>query len=299
MSGRAGLLAHLGGGVTTVCRAWGLVRRDGLRLGFTDHDRDLAFEGWTFRADTGVASGVIDRTTGLSVDNVEALGALSDAAISEADIAAGRYDDAEITGWLVNWRDVAQRMVLFRGELGEITRAGGAFRADLRGLAERANQAKGRVYQPLCAAVLGDGACRVNLSGAAFRAETEVRSLAGSATVRVDALGGYAAGWFAHGRLTVLGGAAAGLVAHVKADRRAGGEREIELWQGLRAELVPGDAIRLEAGCDRQMSTCRDKFDNLLNFRGFPHVPGDDWMTSYAKRSGRNDGGRLPRPAGE
>jgi len=295
VSGRDELLAHLGGGVTTVCRTWGVARADGVRLGFTDHDRDLAFEGWVFRAETGVTSGVVSRTTGLSVDNVEALGALSDAAVTEADIEAGRYDAAAVTGWLVNWRDVGQRMVLFRGELGEIARAGGAFRADLRGLTERAAQPKGRVYQGLCGAVLGDGACGVDLSASAYRVETTVAAVAGTVVLRVGALAGYAEGWFAGGRLTVLGGSAAGLVAHVKADRAVPGGREIELWQGLRADLGPGDAIRLEAGCDKRVGTCREKFGNLLNFRGFPHVPGDDWLTSYPKRSGRNDGARLPR----
>jgi uncharacterized phage protein (TIGR02218 family) len=51
--------------------------------------------------------------------------------------------------------------------------------------------------------------------------------------------------------------------------------------------------IRLEAGCDKRAETCRLKFDNFLNFRGFPHIPGEDWLSSYPVSAGNNDGGGL------
>ena len=130
----AGLKAHLATGVTTVARAWAVTRADGLRLGFTDHDRDLEFDGLVFRADSGLSALAVEQATGLAVDNTEALGALSAAAITEADIDAGRYDGAEVMAWLVNWAEVAQRHVVFRGSIGEIERRGGAFKAELRGL---------------------------------------------------------------------------------------------------------------------------------------------------------------------
>ncbi|MDP4989929.1 MAG: DUF2163 domain-containing protein, partial [Marivita lacus] len=126
----------MGTGVTTVARVWEVRCRDGRRFGFTDHDLDLSFDGLVFRADTGMSAAAVQQGTGLSVDNTEAVGALSDASVTEADIAAGRFDGAEVTAWLVNWADVTARKVLFRGSLGEITRNGGAFTAELRGLTE-------------------------------------------------------------------------------------------------------------------------------------------------------------------
>ena len=134
MAGREDLLAHLAGGVTTLCRAWAVQRKDGTLLGFTDHDRDLRFDGIVFRAGTGMTARALVQTTGLAVDNSEAVGALSSDAVTEADLMAGRYDAAEVRCWLVNWTDVAQRLLQFRGSLGEIVRSGGAFRAELRGL---------------------------------------------------------------------------------------------------------------------------------------------------------------------
>ena len=293
----AALQAHLATGVTTTCRAWGLTRRDGMRLGFTDHDRDLGFEGWTFRAGTGLTSGALSRTSGLSVDNVEAMGALSDAALREEDIAAGRYDGARIDCWLVNWEDVAQRVVVFSGRLGEITRSDGAFRADLRGLSEPLGAPQGRAYQRVCGASLGDAACRVDMSEPGKFAMVTVTEAFGDQRFRFAGLSGFPRDWFARGRFEVLSGDASGLVGMIKADRTvAGGLRELTLWQGLRSAVASGDLVRIEVGCDKRLSTCRDKFANTLNFQGFPFIPGDDWLTTYPKRSGRNDGGRLAPP---
>merc|ERR1711965_692796 len=123
----AELHAHLATGSTTVSRCWAVTRADGTRYGFTDHDVDLVFEGLRFRADTGLSALALQQATGLSVDNTEAMGALSDDALSEADIDAGRFDGAEVVSWMVNWQDVTQRKVLFRGSIGEIRRTGGAF----------------------------------------------------------------------------------------------------------------------------------------------------------------------------
>lgn len=293
-AGREGFLAHLATGSTTVCRAWALRRRDGLVLGFTDHDQTFTFEGITFRADSGLTARALQQGTGLAVDNTQAMGALSDAAIREEDIAAGRFDGAEVMCWQVNWQDVAQREMQFRGTLGEIRRVGGQFEAELRGLAEALNQVQGRVFHRSCAAVLGDGACRFDLDQPGFVVERAAEVVEDRQVFRFAGAGGQAAGWFERGRLVVQSGAAAGLTGLVKRDRRlAGGGREIELWESLRAEIAPGDMLRLEAGCDKRAETCAAKFGNFLNFRGFPHIPGDDWLASFPSSATANDGGRL------
>ncbi|MBK5945780.1 hypothetical protein CCR83_04770 [Rhodobacter veldkampii DSM 11550] len=290
------LKAHLAAGCTTLCRVWAVTRPDGRVLGFTDHDRALGFDGIDFRPESGMTARALAQTTGLSVDNSEAVGALSSAAITEADIQAGRYDGAEVRAWLVNWADVGQRALLFRGHLGEIRRAEGAFTAELRGLAEALGREQGRIYHPRCSAILGDAACRVDLAQAGYLAEVTIETVAGGQVFGFANLRGFADRWFEKGRFDVLTGAAAGLVGVVKNDRLAAdGERRIELWQGLRAPVSPGDRVRISAGCDRREETCRLKFANFLNFRGFPHLPGEDWMSSYPARTGGNDGGRMSR----
>jgi uncharacterized phage protein (TIGR02218 family) len=287
------LQTHLSGKVTTIARAWAVTRRDGQVLGFTDHDRPLSFEGIDFGASTGMTARAVEQTTGLSVDNSEALGVLSDVAIREEDVRAGLFDGAKLRAWFVNWRNVEERRLVFRGRLGELERQGLQFRAELRGLSDLLNQPQGRVYQRPCTAVLGDGSCGFDTSLAGFSVEADVMSVVGGVELHLPEQSGLAEGWFQRGRLQVLTGAAAGTVGTIKSDRDVAGSRVIELWEVLSAGFAPGDRVRVEAGCDKRAETCRGKFSNFQNFRGFPHIPGEDWLVSYPVQNGENDGGSL------
>lgn len=289
------LMAHLQTGTTTLCRCWRITRKDGVVMGFTDHDRDLSFDGAQYKADTGLTAQALQQSTGLSVDNTEAMGALSSAAVTEADLAAGRYDGAEAEAWLVNWQDPSERHMTFRGHLGEVRAGGGVFRAELRGLTETLNRPQGRAYQPLCSASFGDGACRANLNDPALSAVVGLSEVLSQHELVVTGAGSVPETWLTRGALTVLTGAAAGLTGRIKFDVAEGSARRLTLWEDLRAPLAPGDQVRLVAGCDKRAETCRDRFGNFLNFRGFPDIPGDDWLTAYPKRSGRNDGGSRTR----
>ncbi len=92
--------AHLAGGVTTLCRCWSLRRRDGLALGFTDHDRDLTVAGLVHAARTGLEAAEASAELGFAVSGGDVAGALSSLGLTEADIAGGLYDGAAVeTGW--------------------------------------------------------------------------------------------------------------------------------------------------------------------------------------------------------
>ncbi len=287
------LIAHLKTGHTTVCSCWALTRTDGTVLGFTDHDREITFEGITFAADGGMSAQALDSKNGLAVDNTEALGVLSHVGIKAEDIRAGRYDGAEIVIWQVNWAKIIERRVVFRGSLGEITEGAGAFQAELRGVSEALSQPQGRVFQKPCSAVLGQAGCGFDLATPGYRTEVTLVSSEDARVLRFAPLVDFDLRWFERGKAEVLTGQAAGLVAIIKNDRWLEDGREIELWQGLRLPLEAGDLIRLEAGCDKRAETCRLKFQNLLNYQGFPHVPGEDWLMSYPVSAGVNDGGSL------
>ena len=285
------LAGHLARGVTTVCRCWDVVRADGRTFGFTDHDRDLSFGGIDYRAGTGLTARAFAQATGLSVDNSEAMGALSDAAVSETDVVAGRFDGARVRAWVVNWVDPSERALRFRGSFGEVTRRGSAFEVELRGLAEALNQPQGRVFQSGCDAVLGDRRCGVDLRAPGYAIEVEVAEVEGARAFAWPSLP-RPDRWHERGRLTVLAGAAEGLSGMIRSDRSEG-RRRVELWQALGAPVAPGDRVRLEAGCDKRAGTCRAKFGNLANFRGFPHIPGEDWQMSHPAATSVNDGGSL------
>lgn len=286
-----GLHEHLQGGLTTVCRCWAITRADGQVYGFTDHDMELRFADVSFKASTGLTASAIEQATGLSIDNSEAMGALSDASVRDEDIEAGRFDGAEVRAWLVNWSDPDQRILQFRGSIGELRRAGGAFHAELRGLTDLLNRPLGRIYQKPCTAVLGDGACRFNTNAPGYHVEARIARFDGATCLWLTGADTPDDAWFDRGRLDVLSGSAVGLWASIKQDTRVSDGRKVILWSGIGGGLEVGDRVSLTAGCDKRLETCRLKFNNLINFQGFPDLPGEDWVMSVPKKGNPNTGG--------
>lgn len=287
------LQAHLQTGVTTLCQCWLIRRVDGIELGFTDHDMPLAFEGHDFRADGGLVASALAQATGLSVDNAEAMGALTSDTIREDEIEQGRYDNAEVLSWRVNWAAPVQRVLQFRGTIGELRRSDNAFHAELRGLTEALNRPVGRVYQKPCTAVLGDGNCRFDLDSNGFTETLAVQAVEEQRTYIWNQPLPYEDGFFARGRFEVLEGPAKGLWTMIKQDRIIDAQRHVELWEPVRGLVAAGTQVRLVAGCDKRHETCALKFNNQINFQGFPDLPGEDWLVSVPKSSDANTGGTL------
>lgn len=282
-----GLQDHLSCGVTTLCWCWKIVRRDGAAQGFTDHDDPVRFDALTYEPATGFTASEVQSTLGLAVDNLTVLGALSAQSLNDAALAAGLYDDADIEIWRVNWAAPAQRVLMRKGNLGEVKRGKTAFQAEVRGLAHRLNQPTGRVYAYSCDADLGDARCTKNLATADFTATATVLAAADNRRLTVSGLDAYASGWFAGGKAVFDSGANAGRAMEIK--RHAGGA--LELWQAMSETVAPGDTLTVTAGCDKQFATCRDRFANGVNFRGFPYMPGNDTVLAPPAASQVMDGG--------
>lgn len=279
----AGLAAHLASGVTTLCWCWRLTRRDGVRLGFTDHDRDLVFDGATFEAAAGFTASEMREAVGLSVDNMEVESALSSARLEEADILAGLYDDAAVEIFRVNWQNVEQRVLMRAGSLGEVRRNGIAFAAEVRGLSHYLQQPGGRLYQFGCDADLGDVRCKVDLDQSAVLGTGTVTSATTLRLLTVDGLSAFDSGWFTRGLLRFTSGANAGRAFEIKQHVQSGEDATIELWQEPAFAPAAGDAVTVTAGCDKQIGTCAARFANTINFRGFPHMPGNDFLTAVSR----------------
>jgi len=288
-----GLQDHLDTGATTLAWCWKVERRDGTILGFTDHDLDLAFDGVTFAAATGFTASEVVSSLGLAVDNLEVEGALAAAAITEADLAAGLYDGATVELWRVNWADAAQRVLMRKGALGEVSRGELAFTAELRGLAHALQQATGRTFQRLCDADLGDGRCGLNVDAPEFKGIGSVDMVSDDRVLMVSGLSGFSDNWFRFGKLAWTSGANAGRIGEVKGHAK-GSAVTLTLWQRAPSPIAAGDGFTVTAGCDKTLTTCRARFDNIANFRGFPHMPGNDRAFAYVVgESGENDGGSF------
>lgn len=291
MSGKEELYAHMKTGVTTTCRAWSVTRRDGVTFGFTDHDRDFMFEGIVFKAETGFAAGLLQQSAGTAVDNTHAMGALSDSSISEKDIEAGRFDGAAVVLYLVNWLEVDQRVIRFRGTFGEIEYGNGIFKVELRSLAEAFNRQTGKVFQPSCPAILGDRECKIDTTLPEYSIVSTIKTVGNRGEYSIAPLPQFAEHWFEKGRTTILNGEAYGLNTTVKTDSQNDLGRYLTVWPDFTIRPQVGDDIGLIVGCNKFDSTCRDKFSNFLNFRGFPNVPNTDWTVSRPTSTQYNDGG--------
>jgi uncharacterized phage protein (TIGR02218 family) len=277
------LQGHLASGTTTLAWCWRLTRADGAHLGFTDHDRDLAFDGTTFEALSGFTASEIKDSVGLATDNLDVDGALSSETLNEDDLAAGLFDGARIEIWRVNWQDTAQRVLMRTGTLGDVSRAAGAFTAEVRGLAQDLQQPKGRLYQYACDAELGDARCTVDLTQPTFHTTATVADVTSRRLFAASLSDTFSDDWFARGRLTFTTGANRGRSEIVRRQTLTAGIVQIELWQPVALDIGIGDAFTLTAGCDKRFATCREKFANSINFRGFPHSPGADLLSTIAR----------------
>lgn len=263
---------HLAQEVTTLATCWRLQRRDGVVMGFTDHDRSLAIGGVEYEAQTGFTPTAISASSGLNVDNLDVQGMLEASAIHEEEVMAGLYDFAEIEVFLVNHQAPAEgRLMLRRGWLGEITLRSGQFVAEVRGLTQKLSQQLGNLYGPACRAALGDAQCRVEMEGYTFSGTV---GTALSEAVFGDAARGEKNGYFAAGKVTFTSGKNAGLSMEVKGFDKG----QFTLTLPMPYEIAVGDGYRAAAGCDKNFATCVQRFDNAINFRGEPHVPGMDRM---------------------
>lgn len=264
----------MGNELATLAFCWRLERRDGVALGFTSHDRDLAIGGIDYRASPGMLPSAIARSDDLDPDNVALDGAISGDAISEADLVAGRWDGASLTLFGVEWdRPDSGITPLVRGTLGAVNAGGGGFSVELDGPGATLGAAVVEATSATCRAELGDRRCRVDL--ARHRRFARVVS-ADDAVVTLD-IAETRANSHAFGMLRWIGGANGGLSDAIMASAGA----TVTLAAPPRFAVVAPVLVELIEGCDKTIATCAGRFANAINFRGEPHLPGNDLLTRY------------------
>ena len=274
----AGLAAHYATGTLTLARLWKITRTDGTVYAFTDHDTSLTYSGTTYQPTSAFSGSAIATKAAFNVDDLEVVGLLDSAGITEADIEAGLWDHAAVELRQVNWANLSDGAEVLRvGEIGNINRRGGGFVAELRGLMQKLQNNVGAVVQPLCNAELGDARCGKDLT--TFTHATTVSS---ASSRRVFVVGVTKAdAYFAAGKATFTAGANSGIVADIKSNAGA----TITLQLPLPYDLAATDGVTLVAGCDKRhlvtstgvvTGDCNTKFSNVVNFRGFWAVPGRD-----------------------
>ncbi|HEX8512765.1 MAG TPA: DUF2163 domain-containing protein [Allosphingosinicella sp.] len=260
--------------LTTLAFCWRVERRDGVCLGFTSHDRDLVIAGLVYRSAPGMLPSAVSVSDDFDASTLDVSGALTSDSIGEADLAAGRWDRAAVSLFLVDWEDPGGgRLNLARGEIGDVTVKANGFEAELRGAAALLERAVAEQTSPECRAELGDRRCRVDMAGRVR--VTRVTAAEEDFVTVAEAPGG--PGAYAFGRLRWIGGANSGLESAIVASEGV----QLHLQEPPPFAILAGDLVEIREGCDKSFATCRARFANAENFRGEPHLPGMDLLTRY------------------
>ncbi|HVY88249.1 MAG TPA: DUF2163 domain-containing protein [Hyphomonadaceae bacterium] len=280
--------ARLAADVTSLCLCWRWRRTDAAVFGATDHDEPVAFGGLSYEPANGLQGATFETSAGLAPGRAMAEGALSLDFMTEADLGAGLWNGAKVEVWRVDWKAPEHGVCIWSGQLSEVSRQGTKFTAELVSLKADLERPIGRVYSRQCDADVGDARCKVDLFDAAYRAEGVVIEALGAESFLTSGLGGFDSGWFAGGVLSWTGGANVGAVARVL--RHASGE--IELAAAPRFAIEAGDSFTVTVGCDKGFAMCGARFNNRVNFRGFPHMPAPEAVLAGPAADQANDGGR-------
>ncbi len=268
---------------TNLAQLWRIERLDGVVKAYTSHDLPLTVDGTTYQPAGGFDATAFVADAEMGVPDLEVVGAIASDDLSAADLLAGIYDGAAFEASACDWTNVAGgRLILRKGWLGTVSQAGSAFQAEMRGLAQRLQTPIIESFTPECRADLGDARCKVVLSGYAVAATVtaltegtlgataDFRRLFAGALTQAD-------GYFDYGIITFTSGASVGRSMEVA--RWAGGR--IDLFEPLNLGFAVGDSFTITPGCDKRLTTCSGKFSNVVNFRGEPHVPGQDAVLRY------------------
>lgn len=270
---------------TTRARGWKLTRRDGAVLAFTDCDIDLEVLGVTYLASSALTPSEAVSTLGLSVDDQEVQGGISSSAISESDLAAGLYDGATVEVVEIDWNNLTIHAVIGSYYLGEISRTQSAFAAELRSEAGLLAQKRGRYCIHSCDAELGDSRCGADISG--LSGAGVISHVSGDSDFLVSGLGGFTSNNFAGGVIVWTAGNNLGQTQEVSAQN----DDVLNLWRPPMFEVQVGDTFDAFPGCDKSFNTCKARFLNGDNFRGFPSTVGEAALTYAVPGEDGLDGG--------
>ncbi len=264
--------AYFAAELDTVATWWRVYRRDGVTLGFTTHDRDLRFGGVLHRASPGIVPSAIRRTIGFEDDDSEVEGGLTHEDIGEDDLLAGRFDGACVETGVVNW-ETGKHTALHSGMIASISQEGGSFSAQIHSAKALLGTDPVPLTGPTCRARFCGPGCGLNAAGHETLAKISAVDPE-TGRVQVDAA---EPALFAHGTLRFLDGSQTGLVMQILGLEG----QDLLLDSGLHEGVEPGLRVRLRQGCDRTIATCAARFANAINFRGEPHLPGNDMLAQY------------------
>ena len=274
----ANLTTHIAGTAHTRCKMLRLDLVDGTIFAFTDHNQDLTYDLGdgvaTYSAGAGIIPSNLSLSTGFDVDDIEIRGPITEA-ITRTMILGGRFEDATSRLFQANWDNLADGEIAFlRGFVAQSGIEAGEFRLTIHSETSKFQQNIGRVITAYCDADFGDARCGFTPGTLA----ATVSAVTDDRTFTVTFTGSYANDYWNRGTVTFLTGALAGTRPVEVFDWTSGGA--VTLWTGLAEAPTIGDTLTLTQGCGKTRADCL-VYGNVINFRGFPDVPGSDQVLKY------------------
>jgi uncharacterized phage protein (TIGR02218 family) len=273
----ANLKAHHAQGTTTIATCFKATLRNGDVVAATSHDRDLEIDGVLYLSVAAYNPSTIESNSDLNPDNFELEGFLQSPAITDTDIHSGRWDYAALEMFEVNYNDLTMAPNILRsGRLGQVRGGRSRFAQEFRGLAQAYSRRIVRLMTKECAWDLGDARCQVDLTGhtltgLAVEEVTDNRVIQSQAVI-TDA------DWYTGGKVTFTSGenSAAGTAGvDLSMEIKRHGGADLTLHEQMPFLIAMGDTFTVHAGCmKRHIEDCIRKFDNVVNFGGFPSVVG-------------------------
>lgn len=276
----SGLSTHLDGEVTTLASCWRIVRRDGQEYYFTDHDRDITFEGNVYEAESSYDRTAIQNNAGFAVDNLDVAGILDSEKISAKEVRAGLFNRADVYVFVVNWMNPAQgALKIRRGWFGEVTMLDETqFTTEIRGLAQALSHDFLEVYTNNCRADFCDTRCKLVLAD--YQIETTVETTNGHDQIIIPADGAalVPTQGLDYGSVYFVDGDNAGrLIEIIGWDATT---RTIDMFESSAYTITPGTVIKVAPGCDGSLAACK-RYNNVVNRRAEDYVPGNDTFLNY------------------
>ncbi len=267
--------------ITKWAQTWTITRTDGQVFAFTSLDRDLTFKGVVHKACDSLLASSTEMSSALgSVGSMELAGIISDDAIKDEELYNGLFDGAVVEVWVVPWENSGGELPfrILAGTLGDVQQGLTSFSAEIVTPGAIMKQKPlVEVVTPGCRYELGDTRCAFDLStlevsGSVTGVLLQNTINAGNKRIFIDSTRTEDDRHFEYGEITWTSGDNVGLSTEIK-DFSSG---TFTLWTPLLHKIVLGDTYTARPGCDKTVSVCKAKFDNFVNYGGFPDVPGQD-----------------------
>ena len=283
----ASLQSKLTAGSSQLCHLVTITRADATVFRYTDLDTDITVSGDVYTASDSFAVSAITSSSNGGIQSTNCKIFFAAGGFTELDVVKGLYDNADVEFAAVDHAHPEWgKVILLTGKMSAIDgtdKGTGVF--EMNGLLAIGDMKIGELYSSECRANLGDARCGIDTG--LFNATGYVNFVDVPANFRNSIF------WvnlvaldrvYDRGVITFTSGANNGISMEIQAQFHAHeidfgpNSQDIFTSMPFPNDIEVGDTFTVIAGCDKRPITCRTTFDNIVNFRGEPFVPGSDYI---------------------